>query len=416
MPLCLFSKPLCRCAVSPMHYGVAAIVFSAYNEVMFSARLKNLHPYVPGEQPDDADYIKLNANENPYPPCPAVIDAITSLAGCSPEALARYPDPDATALRTEIALFLNRTGGALAQCTVQNGQCIPGAGHELPVPITPDMVYCGNGSDEVLSFLFYACFDAGHPLVTPQISYSFYPVYAGFYGVPLNTVPLTEDGTPDADALVQHANAADAPVLFANPNAPTGGALSRAAIRAMLLRTNRERVFVVDEAYADFAAESVLPLVAEFENLVVVRTFSKSMCGAGMRLGYMIAQPRVVAAITTVKNSVNHFPVDALTQAAGIAACRSDGYYADCAHKIVALRGRFAAFLNAHGWSVLPSHANFVFAKKDGMRGADVYRALKVSGILVRHFAVDGIEDYVRITIGTDEQMAAVEQAIARMD
>ena len=389
---------------------------------MLSQRMKNLHPYVPGEQPKDRDYIKLNANENPYPPSPLVQRAVTRAARAQRARLGLYPDPDSLELREAIAEMLNQTGGVLCRTQTEGGAkngsgafCTPETHDRIPFAVTSDMIYCGNGSDEVLSFVFYAFFDGDRPLVLPAHTYSFYPVYAGFYQIPLQTVPLREDWSLDGEQLLACANATDSSIIFANPNAPTGLGLKRAQVRELLQRAPRERVFVVDEAYVDFGGESCIPLLAEFPNLVIVRTFSKSLCGAGLRLGYLVASPDLVNAVTTVKNSLNHFPVDFLAQQAGIAACKDAGYYARCAKLIAMERNDFCDFLREHGWFVLPSVTNFVFAKKSGADGETLYRTIKENGILVRHFATAGIEDFLRITIGTHEQMLALREAMENL-
>lgn len=382
---------------------------------MLSNRMDNLHPYVPGEQPKDREYIKLNANENPYPPADSVVKAVSEFVISHPEKLSLYPDPDSNELRCAIAEMLNNTGGVLcrANSDAQSAKCSPSECDKLPFKVTPEMIYVGNGSDEVLSFLYYAFFDSGKSLVSPEFSYSFYPVYAGFYGVDLDKVPMHKDWSLDVDEMIRKANQKNAPTIFANPNAPSGIGLSRAEIRSMLEAAPKDKVFVVDEAYVDFGGESVIGLLKDFPNLIVVRTFSKSMCGAGMRLGFIVANEPLVQAITTVKNSVNHFPVDAVTQIAGIASCRAASYYAECAKKIVSERDAFADFLRAKGWQVIPSQTNFIFAKNPNMAGADVYKAIKEQGILVRHFSTKGVEVFVRITVGTAEQMKALQLAIS---
>jgi histidinol-phosphate aminotransferase len=267
------------------------------------------------------------------------------------------------------------------------------------------MIYSGNGSDEVLSFVFYAFFDSGRRLVVPEFSYSFYPVYGGFYNIPLDPVKLKDDWTLDTEKMTAHEKRNRSGIIFANPNAPTGRGLLRSEVRGMLRNTCSDKVFVVDEAYVDFGGESCIPLLAEFPNLLIVRTFSKSLCSAGMRLGYIVASPELVRTVTTVKNSLNHFPIDAVAQVAGTAACCNDAYYADCAKKIAVEREKFTGFLRANGWDVVPSQTNFVFTRKNGVEGEEAYRKIKEQGILVRHFATKGIEDYIRVTIGTAGQM-----------
>ena len=383
---------------------------------MIAKRMENLHPYVPGEQPKDREYIKLNANENPYPPSPRVAEALRRAVEAHPEKLGLYPDPDSSELRAAIADMLNRTGGVLCRSVVTgDGSVSPSESDRIPFEVTPGMVYVGNGSDEVLSFVFYAFFDSDRPLVLPEHTYSFYPVYAGFYSVPLLKVPLRDDWGIDTRRMLSEANGNGSPTIFANPNAPTGLALSRDEIRKMIQAAPKNQVFVVDEAYADFGGESAIPLLAEFGNLVVVRTFSKSMCGAGQRLGYLVANPDLVEKVTTVKNSLNHFPVDFLAQTAGVAACGDAGYYAERARMVASERDCFARFLRESGWFVPESRANFLFAKKDGVPGADAYRKIKEAGILVRHFATPGIEDFLRITVGTRGQMESLKAAMERL-
>jgi Histidinol-phosphate/aromatic aminotransferase and cobyric acid decarboxylase len=383
---------------------------------MNSKRMKNLHPYVPGEQPNDRVYVKLNANENPYPPCPEVLSAVTGFVNGHPEKLGLYPDPDSLVLHEAIAGMLNRTGGVLCRAVPEGKQCRPAEQDRIPFTVTPDMIYSGNGSDEVLSFVFYAFFDSGRKLVVPEFSYSFYPVYGGFYNIPLDPVKLNADWTLDTEKMTARAKRNGSGIIFANPNAPTGRGLSRAQVRSMIRRTPKDKAFVVDEAYADFGGESCIPLLAEFPNLLIVRTFSKSLCSAGMRLGYIVASPELVQTVTTVKNSLNHFPIDAVAQTAGTAACSSDAYYAECAKKIVAERESFSGFLSSRGWDVVPSQTNFVFARKNGVRGEEAYRKIKEKGVLVRHFATRGIDEYLRITIGTAEQMQVLRSAVEDMD
>ena len=382
---------------------------------MISERMKNLHPYVPGEQPKDRVYIKLNANENPYPPAPEVIKATGAFVKKNPMKLALYPDPDSLSLRASIADMLNKTGGVLCRASVSGKKCEPAQEDKIPFEVTPDMIYAGNGSDEVLSFVFYAFFDSANRLVLPEFTYSFYPVYAGFYNIPTDVIPLNADWTLDTAEMLSRAKANGSGIIFANPNAPTGRGLTRDEIRAMIKSADSDKVFVVDEAYCDFGGESCIPLLSEFKNLVIVRTFSKSLCSAGMRLGYIVANPELVNTVTTVKNSLNHFPVDAVAQAAGKAACENPWYYAECARKVACERDDFIRFLSENGWNVIPSQTNFVFAQKPGMGGEEVYQRIKQEGILVRHFSTKGIEDYVRITIGTKKQMNELKRVIGRL-
>lgn len=389
---------------------------------MLSSRMTRLHPYVPGEQPKDRAYIKLNANENPYPPSPKVIKAAREAARAFPERLALYPDPDSNELRDAIARMLNKTGGVLCRAGLEKGKkngsgaaVSPAEPDKIPFEVAPEMIFVGNGSDEVLSLVFYAFFDSDRRLTLPEHTYSFYPVYAGFYDIPLNKIPLNSDWTLNKERMLEEAVRENSGMIFANPNAPTSLALSRAEVRRMLEKAPEDKVFVVDEAYVDFGGESCIPLLAEFQNLVIVRTTSKSLCGAGLRLGYLVANKELVDAVTTVKNSFNHFPVDYLTQRAGIAACNDAGYYVKCAREVVRERDDFIVFLREKGWTVLESRTNFIFCKKNGLRGEDAYKRIREEGILVRHFAVPGIEDYLRITVGTRGQMGCLRAVMERI-
>lgn len=379
---------------------------------MISNRMKNLHPYVPGEQPKDRVYIKLNANENPYPPDAKVVQAVSDFVKNNPMRLALYPDPDSLELHAAIAEMLNKTGGVLCNAEVSGEETGPSEKDRIPFKVTSDMIYSGNGSDEVLSFVFYAFFDSGKKLVLPEFTYSFYPVYAGFYDIATDIVPMKKDWSLDTDEMLLRAKRNGSGLIFANPNAPSGIGLERAQVREMLKKADSDRIFVVDEAYCDFGGESCIPLLEEFKNLVIVRTFSKSLCGAGLRLGYIVASPEIVNYVTTVKNSLNHFPIDSVAQCAGVAACRNPAYYCGCAKKVVVEREKFQDFLKENGWDFIPSKTNFVLAKKPGVSGEKVYEEIKRQGILVRHFSTKGIEDYVRITIGTEEQMNALKTAM----
>ena len=379
---------------------------------MISNRMKNLHPYVPGEQPKDRVYIKLNANENPYAPSTKVQDAVVDFVKNNPMKLALYPDPDSLELHAAIAEMLNKTGGVLCNAVVDGEDVKPSEKDKIPFTVTPEMVYSGNGSDEVLSFVFYAFFDSGKKLVLPEFTYSFYPVYAGFYNIETDVVPMKKDWSLDTNEMLNRASKNGSGLIFANPNAPSGIGLSRTEIREMLLKADKDEIFVVDEAYCDFGGESCIPLLEEFKNLLIVRTFSKSLCGAGMRLGYIVANPELINYVTTVKNSLNHFPIDAVAQIAGVAARKNPAYYCECAKKVAEERETFQNFLSEKGWEYIPSKTNFVLVRNPNVSGEQVYQKIKKEGILVRHFSTKGIEDYVRITIGTKEQMDALKKAM----
>ena len=381
--------------------------------MILSSRVKKLKPYVPGEQPKDRIYIKLNANENPYPPSPFVQKAVLDFVKNHPEKLGLYPDPDSNELHAAIAEMLNKSGGVLCRAkTNADGSVEPSLEDKIPFTVTPQMIYTGNGSDEVLSMVFYAFFDSSKRFVMPEFTYSFYPVYAGYYDIPTDCVPLKEDWSLDTDEMLTRAAKNNSGIIFANPNAPTGLGLTREQVRQMLKKASGDEIFIVDEAYVDFGGESCIPLLAEFNNLVIVRTFSKSLCGAGQRLGYLVSNPDLVNTITTVKNCVNHFPIDAVAQVSGKAACEDVSYYADTSRKVAEEREKFYNFLQSKGFYVLKSQTNFLFAKHPEISGADLYKKIKEQGLLIRHFATPGIEDFVRITVGTPEQMEQLMSAI----
>lgn len=380
--------------------------------MLISNRVRQLNPYVPGEQPKDRVYVKLNANENPYPPSSTVQKAVLDFVQKQPEKLGLYPDPDSLELHAAIADMLNKCGGVLCRAHVDGGEVQPAPEDKIPFTVTPDMIYTGNGSDEVLSFVFYAFFDSSKKFVMPQFTYSFYPVYAGFYNIPMDQVPLKEDWSLDVDEMLSRAGKNEGGIIFANPNAPTSLGLTRDEVRQMIKRASPDEIFIVDEAYVDFGGESCIPLLAEFKNLVIVRTFSKSLCGAGQRLGYIVANPELVNIVTTVKNSVNHFPIDAVAQVSGTAACRDVPYYVETSRKVAEERDKFYDFLRNKGFYVLKSQTNFLFARHPSIPGGELYKRVKEHGYLIRHFNTPGIEEFVRITIGTAEQMGGLKKII----
>jgi histidinol-phosphate aminotransferase len=380
---------------------------------MFSKRLNDLHPYIPGEQPKDREYIKLNANENPYAPPESVETVLTSFMHSDRSIFARYPDPDANKLRVAIAEHLNKTGGCL-----NNPKPL-----EKTEKITSDMIFCGNGSDEVLSFVFYAFFGSEKPVVFPEFTYSFYPVYAGFYNIPMRRISMNSDWSLKVDVLLDAVNGTgeyaqkgeSSGLIFANPNAPTSLALSKKEIKMLLDIYPKDKVLVIDEAYVDFAEESVVSLIHKYKNLVVTRTFSKSLCFAGMRIGYLIANKEITNRIFTVKNSFNHFPIDVLAETAGKAACEETEYYKTITKQITQTRDWFSTVLRTNGWIIPKSQTNFVLCKKNGLMGESIYRTIKNEGILVRYFAMPGIEDCVRISIGTQKQMEKLANIMIKL-
>jgi histidinol-phosphate aminotransferase len=332
----------------------------------WSKLVHDLRPYVPGEQPRVSNLIKLNTNENPRGPSPRVLDAIRAVAD---ESLRLYPDPQATALRRALANYHS---------------------------VQAEQVFVGNGSDEVLAHAFVGLLKQDAPLLYPDISYSFYPTYCGLFGIQADTVPLDESfRIRPAD----YRRACGA-IIIPNPNAPTGIALSRAEIRE-LLKTHPDQPVVVDEAYVDFGAESAIPLIASHPNLLVVQTMSKSRALAGLRVGYAIGDAALIEALVRVKDSFNSYPLGRPAQAGAIAALEDEDYFQRGRAMVIAERERMAQELGGLGFEVLPSAANFVFARHPGHSGAALAAALRAQAVLVRHFSAPRIADYLRITVGT---------------
>jgi len=335
----------------------------------WSPLVHDLQPYVPGEQPRMADLVKLNTNEAPFGPSPRVLDAIAAEAA---ETLRLYPDPQATALRETLAAYHG---------------------------VAPDQVFVGNGSDEVLAHAFAALLKHDAPLLFPDITYSFYPVYCRLFGIAHETVPLDEAMRVRIADYRRPAGA----IILANPNAPTGVALSRAQIAA-LLDEHPDIPVVIDEAYVDFGGESAIPLVAAHPNLLVVHTMSKSRALAGLRVGYAIGDAGLIEALTRVKDSFNSYPLGRPAQAGAIAAVQDEAHFRQSCAAVVASRTRMTQGLEALGFEVLPSLANFVFARHPGRDGASLAAALRERAVLVRHFAAPRISDYLRITVGAETQ------------
>jgi len=331
-----------------------------------------LKPYVPGEQPALAHPVKLNTNENPYPPSPAVLAAIRAELGDSAEALRRYPDPVARKLRETVA-----------------------AHHGLKA----DQVFAGNGSDEVLAMAFLALLKHEQPILFPDITYSFYPTYARLYDIDYRTVPLDDSfAIRTSDYAVPNGG-----IVFPNPNAPTGLALPLADVERVLA-ANTESVVIVDEAYVDFGAQSAITLIDRYPNLLVVHTVSKSRSLAGMRVGFAFGNPALIDALVRVKDSFNSYPLDRLAQAAATAAYEDDAWFRDTCAKVIASRERLSAELMALGFDVVPSSANFVFARHSGHDAATLAARLREREIFVRHFNMPRIDQHLRISVGTDAE------------
>ena len=337
----------------------------------WSERIKNLVPYTPGEQPKDRVFIKLNTNENPYPPSEKVLAAIADAAG---DGLRLYPDPEAVALRQAIAEY-----------------------HGLK----PEQVFCGNGSDEVLGLCFYAFFTPGKKVVFPDITYSFYPVYTELFGLDYEEIPLNEDFTLPVDKFLGGNGGA----VICNPNAPTGRTLPLCDIRR-ILDANPNVVVLVDEAYADFGAQSAVELIKEYPNLVVVCTMSKSRSLAGMRIGYALGNADLIAGVNCVKNSFNSYPLDRLALAAGEAAIQDVEYFERTRNCIIRTREHTTARLRELGFRVHDSNANFIFITHPDKSGQELQQGLRERGVLVRWFNKPRIDQYLRVSIGTDEEMA----------
>ena len=335
----------------------------------FSEKYMTLEAYVPGEQPKDQQYIKLNTNENAFPPHPAVVRAAEEAAG----KLHLYPDPECRELREALAKRMN---------------------------VTPDELLMTNGSDEILNFAFMAFCDEHIPAVFPDITYGFYPVYAEINQVPSRQIPLRENLTIRIRDFFHAAGT----IFIANPNAPTGIALRRDEIDE-ILQTNPYNVVVIDEAYVDFGAESCVPMIREHDNLLVIQTFSKFRSMAGGRLGYAVGNPELIRDLNIMKYSTNPYTINRMTAAAGIACLENDEYNIENSRIIMENREWTAQELEKSGFEVTPSKANFLFARHPDISGEELYLKLKERGILIRHFSQDRIRDYNRITIGTREQM-----------
>ena len=342
----------------------------------FSDKYASLVPYTPGEQPRDMQYVKLNTNESPFLPSPAVKAAVADES----DRLQLYSDPECTALRGKLAEVYG---------------------------VRPEQVIMTNGSDEVLNFAFMAFADEAHPLAFADITYGFYPVFAELNHIPYEEIPLKDDFSID----VRDYCGIGKTIVIANPNAPTGLCLPLSAIEEILL-TNPDNVVIVDEAYVDFGAESAASLVDKYDNLLVTQTFSKSRSMAGVRLGFGIGNERLIADLNTIKYSINPYNVNRLTAAAGLAALNENEYYMSNCRVIEQNRAWTTRELIRLGFDVLDSKTNFVFAKSERIGGQELYEKLKVRGVLVRHFEKPRIADYNRITIGTMEQMQILIRTI----
>lgn len=344
----------------------------------WSAVVHGLTPYVPGEQPKLSNLVKLNTNENPYGPSPKVIEAVRAEAA---DTLRLYPDPNSDRLRAGIAAYHG---------------------------VTPEQVFVGNGSDEVLAHAFMALLKHDRPILFPDISYSFYPVYCGLYEIAHRAMPLTQSFEIRVDDYLSP----NGGIIFPNPNAPTGRLLALGEIER-LLAGNPDSVVVIDEAYIDFGGESAIPLVARHPQLLVTRTLSKSHALAGLRVGYAIGQPHLIEALARVKDSFNSYPLDRFAQAGALASIEDHAYFEAICAKVVRTRTQLVDEMEALGFEVLPSAANFIFARHPAHEGAALAAGLRARSIIVRHFRNPArIAPFLRITVGTDAQCDALVDAL----
>lgn len=346
----------------------------------WSSRIQNLVPYTPGEQPKDRKFIKLNTNENPYPPSPKALEAIHAEVG---ERLRLYSDPEGMELRKALAKVYG---------------------------LSEKQIFVGNGSDEVLAFAFQAFFGVGDTAAFPDITYSFYPVYAEMFGINCKIVPLKEDFTMPVDQLIGNNNG----VVITNPNAPTGVELSQDELRR-ILTGNPDVVVIVDEAYVDFGGTSALPLLKEFPNLLVVQTMSKSRSLAGLRVGFAFGSENLIQALTCVKDSINSYTLDRLAILGGAAAVEDEEYFTKTCGMVAATRERTAEKLKQLGFTVLPSKSNFIFISHETKPARQLFAQLREEGILVRYFDKPRIDNFLRVTIGTDADMDTFCEVMERL-
>jgi len=351
----------------------------------WSPRIAALQPYVPGEQPRIANLIKLNTNENPYPPSPRAIDAVQRAAE---QGLERYPDPESLALREAVAVR-----------------------HGLP---SSAQVFVGNGSDEVLAHAFFAFFQQAQPLLFVDVTYSFYKVYAQLYGIDCELQPVDSELRVDFGALAARAAQGCGGIVVANPNAPTGIGASLAEIEQLLVACPR-RVVLVDEAYVDFGGESAMSLIAQYPNLLVVQTLSKAHALAGLRVGFACGQAPLIEGLMRVKDSFNSYPLDRLASAGAVAALEDQAWFAKTRDAVVHTREGLALQLEDLGFEVLPSQANFLFVRHPAHDAAVLAAALRERAVLVRHFRQPRIAQYLRISIGTRDQCAALVDALQQI-
>ncbi len=343
----------------------------------WSPIVHTLTPYVPGEQPKVSNLIKLNTNENPYGPSPKVLDALKAQAD---DRLRLYPDPNSSDLKASIAHYHN---------------------------IKTEQVFVGNGSDEVLAHAFLGLLKKDKPLLFPDISYSFYPVYCGLYEIEFQTIPLNDQFEIQAkDYAIENGG-----IIFPNPNAPTGKVLDLSEIET-ILKANSQSVVVVDEAYIDFGGETAITLVDKYPNLLVTQTLSKSRSLAGLRVGFAVGHPDLIDGLERVKNSFNSYPLDRFAINGAVAAFEDQAYFENCCEQIISSRENLIEDMNALGFETIPSSANFIFTKHKSKQAADIAAYLREKSIIVRYFNKPRIDNYLRITIGTEAECKALVDAL----
>ena len=356
---------------------------SIQQQRFWSPTVRELEPYTPGEQPKIQNLLKLNTNENPYPPSAMVVDAVQKVLENQADLLKLYPDPDASELK----------------------QAIADQQH-----VSVNQVFVGNGSDEVLAHIFKAFFVQTEALLAPDISYSFYPVYSQFFNIALKQIALDAQ----FNLHVEDYNQPCAGVIISNPNAPTGIAISLEQVEK-LLKLHPDRVIVIDEAYVDFGAASAVSLVERYENLVVCQTTSKSRSLAGLRVGFAIAQPHLIAALEAVKNSFNSYPIDRFAIAAAVASFKDQPYFEQSCQKVIRSREKLVQQLAELGFHTLDSKANFIFTTHPQFDALELSQKLREDGIIVRYFNKARIDQYLRITVATDEQNQRLVDALTHL-
>jgi histidinol-phosphate aminotransferase len=339
-----------------------------------------LEPYIPGEQPKDKTYVKLNTNENPYPPSPKAIKAMQEAAN---ENLRLYPTPTCDELRVGIAQYYG---------------------------LTKEQVFIGNGSDELLAFSFLAFFNPGSPILFPDITYSFYPVYAALFNLDYQLVPLDEDFSVPVKGFIEK----NGGIIFPNPNAPTGKGIALTAIEE-IVRNNTEQIVIVDEAYIDFGGESAVTLIDQYPNLLIIQTLSKSRSLAGLRVGFAMGHKDLIEGLDRVKNSINSYTLDRVALAGALESFYDEAYFQDARQKVIATREQTVAKMQEMGFMVIPSMANFIFISHPLLPASIIYQQLREKGILVRYFNKPKIDNFLRVSIGSDEEMKCFLQGIAEI-